>query len=199
MLPARATLAASLLGFALCASAELSSMPSGHYGLDKTHGYITFSYSHFGFSNPHIGFGSFDVDLMLDSDNIENSTVNVVIDATSIDSRVEVFNGHLNGEDFFDTANYPTITFTSTGIEMTGKNSMNVAGNLTIKGITRPVQLEAMVNKVGDHPMRNVPTIGISAQTMVSRSDWELTEYVPDIGDNVMIWLEIELLQENGN
>lgn len=84
----------TLLGLALTASAGLSEVPSGAYGLDKTHGYITFSYSHLGFSNPHVGFRSFEVDLNLDNENIENSVVSVTIDATSVDSRVEVFNGH---------------------------------------------------------------------------------------------------------
>lgn len=195
----RTALAASLLGFALPASADLSSMPSGHYGLDQTHGYITFSYSHLGFSNPHVGFRSFDVDLSLDSENIENSTVEVLIDATSIDSRVETFNGHLNGKNFFDTETYPTITFKSTSIEMTGKTTMNVTGDLTIKGITKPVTLEAMINKAADHPMRKIPTIGVSGQTTVSRSEWELTRAVPNVGDDVLIWIEVELPYEDNN
>jgi polyisoprenoid-binding protein YceI len=193
----RTALAAALLSLAVSASADLTSVPSGKYALDETHGYITFSYNHLGFSNPHVGFDSFDVDLTLDNEDIENSMVNVLIDATSINSRVETFNGHLNGENFFDTENYPTITFKSTGIEMTGKNTMNVTGDLTIKGITKPVTLEAMINKAADHPMRKVPTIGVSAQTTVSRSDWGLTRAVPNVGDEVTIWLEVELLQNN--
>lgn len=192
----RTAIAASLLGIAVSASAELSSLPSGEYGLDKTHGYITFSYNHLGFSNPHVGFNDFEVNLDLDNENIENSTVNVLIDATSIDSRVEVFNGHLNGQNFFDTENYPTITFESTDIELTGDNTMNVTGDLTIKGVTKPVTLETTINKAADHPMRKIPTIGVSAQTTVSRSEWDLTRAVPNVGDDVLIWVEVELPQK---
>ena len=196
MTKVRTALAASLLALAINASASLSEVPSGDYGLDKTHGYITFSYDHLGFSNPHVGFNSFEVDLAHDSENAENSTVNVTIDATSVDSRVEVFNGHLNGGNFFDTENHPTITFTSTGIEMTGDNTMNVTGDLTIKGITKSVTLEATVNKAAMHPMRKVPTIGISAQTKVSRSEFNMSRAVPNVGDEVTIYIEVELPQK---
>lgn len=190
---ARSALAASLLGLALNASAGLSDVPSGEYGLDKTHGYITFSYSHLGFSNPHVGFDSFEVDLNLDSENPENSTVNVLIDATSVNSRVENFNGHLNGGNFFDTANYPTITFNSTKIVATGENTFDVTGDLTIKGITKPVTLAATINKAAMHPMRKVPTVGVSAMAKVSRSEWGLDRAVPNVGDEVTIWVEVEL------
>ena len=193
---ARHTLAAALLGFALPASADLSGVPSGSYGLDKTHGYITFSYTHLGFSNPHVGFDSFDVDLHLDNANVENSKVNVTIDAASVNSRVEVFNDHLNGESFFDTANYPVITFTSTSIESTGDNTFNVTGDLTIKGITKPVTLDTTINRAANHPKRNVPTVGISALGMVSRSEWGLDYEVPDVSDEVLIWVEAELQQD---
>jgi polyisoprenoid-binding protein YceI len=190
---ARNALAATLLGLAFNASAGLSDVPSGQYGLDSDHGYITFSYSHLGFSNPHVAFKSFTVDLNLDNENPENSTVNVTIDATSLDSRVDVFNGHLNGPNFFDTANHPTITFTSTAIEMTGEDTMNVQGDLTIKGVSKPVTLMAKINQAGNHPMRKTPWIGVEAETKISRSDWGLTRAVPNVGDEVTIWISVEL------
>lgn len=194
---ARSVFATVLLGISATAFAGLGDVPSGQYGLDKSHGYITFSYSHLGFSNPHIGFSSFEVELELDSENPENSTINVTIDATSIDSRRDDFNGHLNGPNFFDTANHPTITFTSTAIEMTGEDTMNVQGNLTIKGVSKPVTLMAKVNKAANHPMRKTPWIGVDADTKVSRSDWGLTRAVPNVGDEVTIRISVELPKSN--
>lgn len=193
MLISRSALALSLLLSSAIAAADLSAVPSGKYGLDKSHGYITFSYSHLGFSNPHIGFRSFEVELELDNENVENSTVNVTIDATSIDSRLDNFNGHLNGPNFFDTENFPTITFASTSVEKTGDDTLNVTGDLTIKGTTKPVTLEATINKAGAHPMRNSPWIGVSAETKVSRSEWGLDRSVPRVGDEVTIWITVEL------
>jgi len=110
----------TLLALPFSASADVSKVPSGVYTLDSSHGYITFTYSHLGFSNPRVGFNSFDTKLELDSDDPENSTIGVTIDASSIDSRVAEFNKHLNGSDFFNTAEHPTITFESTKVEATG-------------------------------------------------------------------------------
>lgn len=178
------------------ASAELADMPPGAYALDKSHGYITFSYNHLGYSTPHVGFRSFDVELDLDSKNIENSSVTVQIDATSIDSRVEVFNGHLNGENFFDTATYPEISFVSTEIKSTGDDTFDIVGDLTIKGTTLQTVLNATLLKAADHPMRKLPTIGATAQTTVNRSEFGMTRGLPMISDEVNIDISVELPQK---
>ena len=189
----RAALVAILLSLALNARAGLSDVPSGRYDLDSNHGYISYTYSHLGFSTPHIGFESFTVDLDLDSENPANSTVNVTIDASSINSRVEVFNGHLIGANFFDTANYPTITFKSTAIESSGEDKFNLTGDLTIKGVTKSVTLEATILKAANHPMRKTPTIGLTAMTEISRSEWGLTRGLPNVGDEISIFISTEL------
>ena len=168
-------------------------VPSGEYGLDKTHGYISFSYSHLGFSNPYVGFDNFEVSLDADAANPEESSVSVLIDATSVESRVDVFNEHLNGENFFDTANHPEINFASTGITATGEDTFDIAGDLTIKGVTKPVTLNATINKAADHPFLNVPTIGVTAQAQVLRSDWGLDRAVPMVSDEVSILIDVEL------
>jgi polyisoprenoid-binding protein YceI len=193
----RSLTAVSALALSLGASAELADMPSGAYALDKSHGYITFSYSHLGFSTPHVGFRNFDVALELDGENMENSTVQVSIDATSIDARVEVFNGHLNGENFFDTANHPGITFATTSIKSTGGNTFDLTGDLTIKGMTHPVTLNATIQKADMHPMRNVPTIGVTAEGTLSRSAFGLDRGVPNIGDEVSLFISVELPQKS--
>ena len=184
--------------FALASSAfaELADMPSGAYTLDKNHAYITFSYNHLGYSTPHVGFRSFDAALDLDSANIENSKVSVTIDATSVDSRVEVFNGHLQGENFFDTANHPEITFVSTGIKSTGDNKFDLMGDLTIKGNTLPVTLAATLQKADFHPMRKLPTIGVTAETTVSRSAFGMPRGTPNISDEVTIYISVEMPQK---
>jgi polyisoprenoid-binding protein YceI len=83
----RTVYAATLLALPLGAWADLSNVPSGKYTLDSSHGYITFTYSHLGFSNPRVGFNRFDTELVLDSSSPENSVVNVTIDASSIEHR----------------------------------------------------------------------------------------------------------------
>lgn len=186
----------ALVASPLAATADLSEVPSGKYTLDSSHGYITFTYNHLGFSNPRVGFNRFDVALDLDTANPANSEVGVTIDATSIDSRVAEFNEHLNGADFFNTAEYPTITFQSTKVEATGGNTFEVTGDLTILGTTKPVTLTTTINKAGNHPLRNVPTVGVSASTKLLRSEWGLGAYVPAVSDEVELSIEVELLTQ---
>ena len=191
----RGALAATLLGFACNAVADISDMPSGEYGLDTSHGYITFSYSHFGYSNPQVGFNTFDLTMNLDSADVEKSSIAVVIDATSIDSRVPEFNGHLNGPNFFDTAKHPTITFNSTSMKSTGESTYDVVGDLTIKGITKSVTLAATINKAANHPRRNTPIVGVDATTTVSRSEFDMARAVPNVSDAVTISISVEMPQ----
>lgn len=177
------------------AHAELSDVPSGAYTLDNTHGYITFTYTHLGFSNPRVGFNAFDTVLELDNQDPEQSSVRVEIDAKSIDSRVPVFNEHLNSADWFNTAEYPSISFRSTSIAATGTDRFAVTGDLTIMGTTKSVTLDATINKAAEHPLREVPAIGISASAEILRSDWGLDGYVPAVSDEVTLSIEVELLK----
>lgn len=168
-------------------------VPSGAYGLDKTHGYVTFSYSHLGFSNPEVGFNEFDVDLQLDAQNLQNSTFTVQIEAASIDSRVAEFDKHLKGTDYFDVTAHPLITFASTGMAMTSATTADITGVLTIKGIAKPITLAAVLNKAGIHPLQRVPAVGVSASAQIKRSEWGLSKYVPMVGDDVTLRIEVEL------
>ncbi len=187
--------AGSLLATTATAAADFG-VPSGEYYLDKTHAYITFTYSHLGFSNPHVSFDSFDVSLNADVDSPENSKIDVTIDAASINSRVDEFDDHLNGEDFFDTGKFPEITFKSTSFKQTGDMTFDVTGDLTIKGVTKPVTLAATVNKAGQHPMLKIPDIGFSATTKLSRTEFGLGAYAPAVGDEVEIFITAELFKK---
>lgn len=174
-------------------AADLSAVPSGTYQEDDQHAYAIFSYTHLGFSNPKVRFDDFDVTLQLDSEDPEASEIEVVIDVSSVDSGVEVFDGHLMGAEYFDLANHPTITFESTGVEKTGESTYDIAGELTIKGKTVPVTLAATINGAGEHPLKKVPAVGVSAAGKVVRSDWGLDAYVPAVSDEVTLTIEVEL------
>lgn len=185
------------LGASLDAAADLSAVPGGRYELDPTHGYILFSYSHLGFSNPSVGFNTFEAVLDLDADDPADSGIQVTIDASSIDSRVPEFNDHLNGADFFDTAQFPAIVFESTGILAVADDRFKVTGNLTIKDVTRPVVLDATINKAANHPFKQTPTIGITATGDILRSEWGLDNYAPAVSDEVTLRIEVELNKAN--
>ena len=168
-------------------------VPDGRYGLDKTHGYVTFGYSHLGFSNPEVGFNDFDVDLLLNAKSPEASSFSVKIAAASVDSRVAKFDDHLKGADYFDVQAHPEITFVSESISMTSANTADITGLLTIKGQSHPVTLAAVLNKAGMHPLARIPALGVSAQATLSRSEWGLNKYVPMVSDEVQLRSEIEL------
>lgn len=195
---AKTLLVAPLAGLALAntAAAGLADVPAGTYKLESTHGYINFSYTHLGFSRPIVGFNSFDVTLELDKDDVSASSLEVDIDAASIDSRIEVFNGHLKSADWFNVEAHPDITFVATDIEMTGDDTMTVTGDLTIMGITKPVTLDATINKAGTHPFNKKPTIGVSATGTLLRSDWNLGKYAPAVTDEVELNIQVELNTE---
>ncbi|MEM1436906.1 MAG: YceI family protein [Pseudomonadota bacterium] len=172
------------------------SVPTGTYKLEPTHGYIVFSYSHLGFSKPHLRFDSFDVTLNANSEQPDASTLAVTVAAASINSQVEEFDEHLNGEDYFDSTKYPEISFSSTKVTRSGDDTFEVVGDLTIKDVTKPVTLEATINKAANHPMRGKPTIGVSANGLIKRSEWGLGKYVPNVGDEVSMDIQVELIQE---
>ncbi|MEM8768936.1 MAG: YceI family protein [Pseudomonadota bacterium] len=190
---AASALVAGTLFFNVNAAADIEA-PSGTYVVESTHAYITISYSHLGFSTPHVGFNDFDVTLEFDAAAPENSTLNVVVDATSVDSRVADFDDHLNGEDFFQTDMYPEITFASTKIEMTGPDTALITGDLTIKDQTHPVTLEATLNKAGMHPMLKTTVMGFNASATLNRSQWGLGYAVPMVGDEVDLEITVEMM-----
>lgn len=188
--------AAVLVGAALPALAQDGlGVPTGTYKMDTEHGYVTFTYSHIGFSNPVVQFETVDANLELNADDPAASGINVTIDPASVDSGVERFDGHLVGEDWFNVAAHPTITFVSTGLTQADGTTGTLTGDLTIKGITKPVTLDVTLLKAGTHPLSQKPTVGVEATTTILRSDFDLGAYAPAVSDEVTITVSGEFNQ----
>ncbi|MEM9421681.1 MAG: YceI family protein [Pseudomonadota bacterium] len=170
----------------------LSTLPSGTYVMDKTHGYVTFSYSHMGFSNPVLRFDDVDAEVSLVADKLSGSTLKVLIDPASINTAVPKFDDHLKGKDFFDVTIHKEVTFTSTSISFETPYSGTLTGDLTVKGITKPVTLDVTLNKAAPHPFKGVPAFGITATGQVDRQDFDLSAYVPNVGAVVDLRIEAE-------
>lgn len=190
--------AALLLGAAQSYALDLSAVPAGTYAVDPAHGYIHFTYTHLGFSNPMLRVDDFDVALELDTEDFTKSTLEVTIDAASINSGVERFNEHLQAEDFFHTAEHPQITFVAKRIEQQPSSpaAINVIGDLTIKGITKEVLLGGRVNKADLNPINQKPTVGVSLRAIVKRSDYGLDKYVPAVADAMTVMIELEMQKQ---
>jgi len=183
----RGVLAASLLA----ASAYAFAAPVT-YTIDPNHTDVVAQWNHFGFSNPIAHFGQAEGTITYDPDNVSASKVEVVLPLAGLNSHVAAFDEHLRNADFFDAEKYPQVTFKSTSVEAAGEGKLKVTGNLTIKDITKPVVLDATINKVGAHAMTNQPTAGFDAVATIKRSDFGLDLYAPAVSDEVQLRITTE-------
>ena len=165
------------------------------YVVDGTHTFPRFSYSHFGYSTQLSRFDKTTGTVVFDK-AAKTGTVDIVIDAKSVDTGYATFNEHIQGEDFLDTAKHPTATFKSTKVVFEGEKPAKVEGNLTIKGVTRPVPLTVTSFQAMPHPMLKKDAIGANAFTMIKRSEFNAGKYAPNVGDDVRIDIAIEAIKQ---
>ena len=163
--------------------------------IDGTHSYPRFSYNHFGYSTQISRFNNTSGKIVLDKE-AKTGSVDVVIDMKSVDTGYAVFNGHLQGEDFFDTEKFATATFKSTKVRFEGDKPVAVDGNLTIKGVTKPVTLALSSFQLMAHPMLKKDAIGANATTKISRTEFNAGKYAPYVGDEVTIDIAVEAIKE---
>ena len=163
--------------------------------IDGTHSYPRFSYNHFGYSTQISRFNNTSGKIVLDKE-AKTGSVDVVIDMKSVDTGYAVFNGHLQGEDFFDTEKFATATFKSTKVRFEGDKPVAVDGNLTIKGVSKPVTLALSSFQLMAHPMLKKDAIGVNATTKISRTEFNAGKYAPNVGDEVTIDLAVEAIKE---
>lgn len=189
MMLKKAALTLALLTGALSANAMADTTT---YQMDPAHTSVVVSWNHFGFSNPTASFSDVKGTIQFDDQNVEQSSVEVSIPVKTVDTRVPALTEEFLEATYFDVENFPEATFKSTRIEATGDQRYDVHGDLTIKGITKPVVLHATLNKAGTHPMAKVPAIGFDAETVIQRSDFGLDQYVPNVGDDVRIEISSE-------
>ena len=133
------------------------------------------------------------------ADDIEveakTGAVDITIDMKSVNTGYETFNGHIQGEDFLDTAKYPTATFKSTKVSFDGDKPATIEGELTIKGVTKPVTLKVNHFATMPHPMLKKDAIGANASTVIKRSEFNAGKYAPNVGDEVTITVSLEAIQ----
>jgi polyisoprenoid-binding protein YceI len=184
----------TLLTVALAAASATAFAAPVTFELDPAHTNVVASWDHLGFSNPVMHFGDADGTLVYDADNVAASSVSVTLPVDAIDGHFDAFNEHLRSADLFDAARFPEITFKSTGVRATGGDRLAITGDLTIKGITREVVLDAVLNGHGEHPMAKREAIGFDATTTVKRTDFALGYAVPAVSDEVTLRITTEAL-----
>ena len=145
--------AARLMTPAILVALSVPALATETYYTDQGHTEVRFGWSHAGVSMQTGEFTKAKGTLVLDPDNVEESSISVTIDAASVSTGFEALDKHLMNADFLEVETYPEITFVSTSVERTGDITANVMGDLTIHGVTKPVTLETTLTHRGEHPV----------------------------------------------
>jgi len=183
---------------ALMVGAPVAAQTS-QWQLDPAHSSAQFAVRHMGISNVRGTFTKLSGSARYDPADSKNDSVEVTIEAASVDSRVEMRDNDLRSDHFFDVQKYPTITFRSTKVESAGADKLKITGDLTIRGITKPVTLDV------DGPSKPVKDgqgrlhMGVSATATVNRTDFGMTGYQGIVGNEVTLTIDAELVQTPNN
>ncbi len=175
-------------------------IPAGEYKIDPAHSTIGFAVRHYEINWVDGRFKDFEGTVRYDDKDVTKSSVEFTAKATSIDTGVEARDKHLRTADFFEVEKYPTLSFKSTRVERKGKDAYVLHGDLTLKGVTKPVQLPFSVVGAVKDPRGNT-RFGVAAQTKVNRRDFGINFGGPmtggglSIGDEVNIELNLEVVQ----
>lgn len=166
------------------------------FALDKAHSNLVFNIDHLGYSKTWGRFGEMDATLMLDQENPAKSSIELVVDAVSVDTNHLKRDNHLRSPDFLSVREFPTITFVSTSVEPTGETTAKVTGDLTMHGITKPITLNVTMNKLEEHPMMKVPAVGFSSELTLDRTDFGVATFAPAIGSEMRVFIDLEFIKE---
>ena len=162
------------------------------YVLDPSHSQIVFTYNHLGYSTTTGMFSGFDGEIQFDQADPAASSVTVAFPVKTMLTGWQARFDHFMSPDFLDAAEDEMVSFTSTGIEVTGEKTAKITGDLTLNGVTKPVVLDAVLNQAGEHPMEKKPWAGFNATTTLLRSEYNLGMFAPFVSDEVQVTISVE-------
>jgi len=188
--------AALMLSTAGVAQAQMTTSPAavqaGTYKLDPAHGKITWSITHFGFST-YIGqFAHVDATLKVDPKAVGATALDVTVDTNSLGTLNPALDTHLKSKDFLEVATFPTATFHATKVTQTGEKTADIAGELTLHGVTKPIVVHATFMQGGANPMDKKYELGFAGSAEILRSEFGIKSYLPAISDKVTLTIEAE-------
>ena len=200
----KATLVLLLLSFILSCSylltpklkTDLVAVREGQYSVDPSHSTILFKVSHMGFSKFVGRFNSFEASLSFDAKNIENSSLQAIIDMTSVDVNNENFEKTLKSRFWFDTETYPQAIFTTRSAKKLSEKTITFEGDLTFLGQTQTIQLNVLFNGAATNLLTQKYTLGFEADSVFKRSDFGLDNYIPAVGDNIELEIHAEFQKQ---
>lgn len=178
---------------------EITELRAGQYTLDPDHATLLWKINHLGFSTFIGRFNDFDAILDFDPENIENSSLEVVISTAGLDVNLPAFEEELRGSNWFDVENFPQAVFRTTSfVEAIDENSFVFEGDLTLLGTTAPVTLNINFHGGGRNVLTRSYTIGFSASTSFQRSVFGLDRFTSfGVGDEIELEIHVEFQQNN--
>lgn len=165
--------------------------------IDPTHTYPHFKISHLGFSTMQGRFNKTSGEITVNKAD-KTGSVNITIDATSVDTGFKKRDDHLRSPDFLNAAEFPDITYKSSSVKINNDNSAIVEGTLTIMGTSKPVTLDVSKMHCGIHPMdpkKQKYVCGFDATAKIKRSDFGIKYGIPAIGDDMALSFEVEAIR----
>ncbi len=188
----------TFVGIALGGLLALSgSLQAADYVIDKEgqHAFINFKISHLGYSWLYGRFNDFDGTFTWDADKPADSQVQVTINTASVDSNHAERDKHLRSDDFLNVDKHPQATFKSTNVEMTGDDTANITGDLTLNGVTNPVVLDAKFLGEGDDPWGNYRA-GFEGSTKLTLKDYNIKMDLGPASQEVELILTVEGIRQ---
>lgn len=174
---------------------SLPALAADSYTIDPGHTHPSYEISHFGWSIQRGRFDKVSGKITLDRTG-KTGTADVTIDVSSLSTGVGKLDDHLKSEDFFNAAKYPTLTFKASKIVFNGDTPGSVPGEFTMMGVTKPVTLTVQHFSCGPHPMLKKEVCGAEATVTIKRSEFGMTKYVPALGDDVKLEINVEALKD---
>lgn len=184
----------TLIALSLSAAALTSAMAAPEtYTIDPNHTFPTFEVNHLGYSIQRGRFDKTSGTITLDK-VAKTGSADITIQTGSIDMGFDEWNKHMD-EKFFNVEKFPTMTFKSSKFKFKGDTLVAVDGNLTLRGVTKPVTLTVDLFKCAPHPMTKKDACGANATTAIKRSEFGMSEFIPFVGDDIKIAFGIEAVK----
>ncbi len=203
---ASAVLAATVAAFSMASpslyaaesplSKVFSDQPAGEYTLDRAHASVVWRVAHMGLSRYTARFDKMDGKLDFRPGSASSSSVEFSIETASVNTGLAPFNRQLMDADWFDGVKHPSIRFRSTKMELVSGTSYRLTGDLTFRGVTRPVVWNVTFNGGLYNTFMQANAVGFSARSALKRSEWGMTNLVPLVADEVEVEVEVEFVNQ---
>ncbi|MBB4197534.1 polyisoprenoid-binding protein [Rhodoblastus sphagnicola] len=171
----------------LAQAADPKTVTAGAYKIDSPHTEILFGVSHFGLSNFSGVIAGAEGTLKLNPAKLADTQLEVAVATQTVLTPVDKLTGELRDPEWLDSAKFPKATFASKKVTQTGADTADIAGELTLHGVTKPLTLHAKFVGAGLNPMKKIYTVGFDATGVIKRTEFGVSKYAPYIGDDVTL------------